>query len=400
MNLGKAENSLTTQINGNRSTSAYPKDDEVRLYTYNILCDALARPENMKYYKAKDLDPEDRFQRIIERIEIEVQRNSIICLQEVSQSWAGRFYTYFTSKDYIFIHSGYGNEFNDYMGCGLAWPHKLYECRDVNIKKTVNTKEGGWFLREAPQPNFFSKLLQISSKAIKETASLVSNTLPFLTPSTQKRNSSGRSHDPNEDPWKLSATRKNTVVFVELCRKSMKNTENNVFNNPSFCVATYHMPCIFWVQSTLVIHAALVLQYLQSLAKEKPLIFAGDFNITPCSAPYRLYMEGELDPKTTPEYPHPASPMDPWKPVVKPMRSVMKEYFTSEPDCTNYATIFSTEPFIETLDYILISENIDIVEATPIPKKESLLPLGPFPRKDSEPSDHLPLSATLRIKKQ
>lgn len=397
MNLEQKEKNTSSQFSGVTSTTDYPKEDEVRIYTYNILCDKLASPENLKFYKPEDLDNEDRFNRIIQRIQIEIQRNSVICLQEISQNWAGRFYTFFAANDYVFVQSGYGGEMNDYMGCGLAWPHKLYECKNVNIKKVVNTKKGGWFLREEPRRTFFFKLFKITSKAIQETTSLVSNTLPFLPSSTKKK---GYYQDPNEDPWKLSANRKNTVIFVELSRKSLAsdNTSDNIAKVPSFCVATYHMPCIFWIQATLVIHAGLVLQYLQSLAGEKPLIFAGDFNMKPDSAAYRLYMEGELDSKTTPEYPHPASSMDPWKPIVKPMRSAMKEYFNAEPDCTNYATVFTPEPFIETLDYILISQNIDVIEATPIPKKEELLPLGPFPRKDSEPSDHLPLSATLRLK--
>ena len=39
-----------------------------------------------------------------------------MCLQEVGREWCGELHKYFFLKKYHFVHSGYGEPFNDYMG--------------------------------------------------------------------------------------------------------------------------------------------------------------------------------------------------------------------------------------------------------------------------------------------
>jgi mRNA deadenylase 3'-5' endonuclease subunit Ccr4 len=87
-----------------------------------------------------------------------------------------------------------------------------------------------------------------------------------------------------------------------------------------------------------------------------------------------------------------------WKPTSQPMRSAYAvRQDGKEPDFTNYAARSADEePFIDTLDYIFLSDDDKwaVSDVLSIPNREDSQ--GPFPNLDvQEPSDHVMIAATL-----
>lgn len=64
-------------------------------------------------------------------------------------------------------------------------------------------------------------------------------------------------------------------------------------NGGTFCVGTYHMPCLFNIRPVMVMHTSMAIKHLAKLAGSDPLVFAGDFNFNPDSDCYKLAVEGE-----------------------------------------------------------------------------------------------------------
>lgn len=61
----------------------------VRVATYNVLSSALAGPAHFPGCKPEDLAASARLPRVLAKLEAEVDRDAVICLQEVSLTWAG-----------------------------------------------------------------------------------------------------------------------------------------------------------------------------------------------------------------------------------------------------------------------------------------------------------------------
>jgi hypothetical protein len=61
-------------------------------------------------------------------------------------------------------------------------------------------------------------------------------------------------------------SRMNIMVFARLKEKS---------SGKIVCVGTYHMPCMFWLPSVMVMHAALASQRIKALAGDDPHVLAG-----------------------------------------------------------------------------------------------------------------------------
>ena len=200
-------------------------------------------------------------------------------------------------------------------------------------------------------------------------------------------------------PWELAMRRYNVLLFARLrCVRS----------GASFCVATYHMPCMYWAPRAMLIQAALAAQLLQSLAAEaeEPYVFLGDFNFTPDSAPYQLFTTATLPPR------HKASPRPPggygrakripggwkWKPDLSaPMQSAYAIARGREPAFTNYARVRDEPEFIDTLDYIFVSRGCEVIDVLSLPDVGSRdAPRRPLPTAE-QPSDHLLLAATVRF---
>jgi endonuclease/exonuclease/phosphatase family metal-dependent hydrolase len=108
--------------------------------------------------------------------------------------------------------------------------------------------------------------------------------------------------------------RMNIMLFARL---------KEVSSGKVVCVGTYHMPCMFWLPSVMVMHTALVSQRIKALAGNDPHVLAGDFNFKPDSSMYQLITEARLD-ESHPEYPD-IPDWEPWRPTVpQPMHSAYK----------------------------------------------------------------------------
>ena len=81
------------------------------------------------------------------------------------------------------------------------------------------------------------------------------------------------------------------------------------------------------------------------------------------------------------------------------MRSAYLEADGSEPAFTNFAwSAWDKEaPFQDTLDYIFVSEHLEVKGVSPLPSLSEVAHLPGFPS-ESEPSDHLAIAADLQIK--
>lgn len=108
-----------------------PKSNSVRVVSYNILSDKLCNSEHYIHSNPIHLENNYRYKQITNKFKSEIKLNSIICLQEVSQSWKRRLIPFFNERGYQICEGQYGTHFNGYMGVFMAWPKHKYS----SIKK-------------------------------------------------------------------------------------------------------------------------------------------------------------------------------------------------------------------------------------------------------------------------
>mmetsp|Transcript_15167 Transcript_15167/g.18393 ORF Transcript_15167/g.18393 Transcript_15167/m.18393 type:complete len:375 (-) Transcript_15167:1061-2185(-) len=359
---------------------------KIRVVTYNVLSQKLCSPEQMYKCDPKDLVPETRFENLISKVSTEVKKGSILTFQEVSQTWAGKLHCYFSANNYCFVVRLYGGKHSDYMGVGIAVPMEKYTIENVDIQRISDTVK--WPRKPEPTRSRLALTLQPITDYLLAVASPLISIAGYV-PGIWKEEKSDNTFD-------FSMKRYNGSVSVEL--KERSNSDEAL----PFWVSTYHMPCAFWNQKIMMIHAALAVSHAQKLAGESPLIFTGDFNLKPGDAAYELITNGEID-TSRDEYPQPPAYAPDFQviPRIKKMRSAYKEKTGSEPVFTNYNwskpwnSSMKDEPFIGCLDYIFLSKHFDVCSVRPLyaSVEESN---GPFPT-GKEPSDHLMLAADLDI---
>jgi 2',5'-phosphodiesterase len=348
--------------------SAMVRPLSLRVVSYNVLSSHLADPSHFSTLNPAHLAAENRLPVVLDKLEVEIQQNSLICLQEVSHDWAGALHSYFANRGYHLVTGLYGKKFNGYMGVAIAWPTALMKCIDVDISRLSDKREGGW--PKAPEPG----ILQRVSNKIGATVRPTLEQIGVL------------SRAPVE-PWEMSENRPNILLTVTL--------EEKISGKP-FVLGNYHMPCAYYAPKVMTIHCEMAAKHFQTLAADLPCILAGDWNIKPSSSSYRLVTTGSMD-RGDLEYPEPKHGME-WKPTAKPMRSAYAESEHGEPDFTNYALVGKRDkdPFIDTLDYIFLSDHWKVTGVKSLPKREDSG--GPFPNLDhNEPSDHILIAADLQL---
>ena len=134
----------------------------------------------------------------------------------------------------------------------------------------------------------------------------------------------------------------------------------------------------------MTIHTALVAQFMETLARSLPFVLAGDFNFSPTHPQYRFLMDGKLGPGDAALPRRLPNDEVGWEPTLRrgPLKSAYKEFFGDEPDCTNHAYIKTGPAFVDTLDYVFISDGIGVTGARKIPHRDLLN--GPLPNKQEE----------------
>eukprot|EP00903_Cladosiphon_okamuranus_P007240 g7026.t1 len=392
---------------------------DFRVATYNILCGHLAEPTRFPLCSPKDLDAPTRLKRVKHKLDPEMSKGSVICLQEVGLEWAGDLHVFFMSRGYSFVTAHYGKAFNNYMGVALAWPLDKYECLTVDIKRVSDTRE---WTRESTQDGEEreAKLAAAAAGAAATVGAPAPAPAPEaagwggplgilmkLTGRGVKRPREGGNTNTNcstnggqaaqrppwepENPWQIAERRFNQVLFARL---RPKKASPKLPNGGTFCVGTYHMPCLFNVRPVMVMHTSLAIKHLAKLAGSDPLVFAGDFNFNPDSDCYKLAVEGDLD-ESSGDFPVRPDWEKEWSPKTGvSLESAYKQVDGKEPDFTNNAKVEDWDPFIDTLDYIFHTPGITATKVLPLKHRSEVK--GPFPNAE-EPSDHVLLAAEYKI---
>ena len=107
----------------------------INVVQYNILCPKLATSKTFNQTEKQYLDPEYRFAKIWEKLLNFISEDSIICLQEIPESWVGKLHDKFSEVGYHMFYSLYGDLYNDCMGVGICYPGHKYQS---SCSKIVN----------------------------------------------------------------------------------------------------------------------------------------------------------------------------------------------------------------------------------------------------------------------
>lgn len=70
----------------------------------------------------------------------------------------------------------------------------------------------------------------------------------------------------------------------------------------------------------------------------------------------------------------------------------------AEPDFTNYARLFDDPPFIDAIDFIFVSKNVEVLACKPLKHRDQVATAS-LPNEE-EPSDHVLIAADLRVPSQ
>ncbi|GKY98656.1 hypothetical protein MPSEU_000822000 [Mayamaea pseudoterrestris] len=341
-----------------------------RIVSYNVLSSHLAQPSHYSTYPVEHLDASNRLAIVLQKLQTELDANKrvIFCLQEVSHDWAGALHTFFSNRNYYMVTGNYGKAFNGYMGVCMAWPTKELETVDVSMARLSDQRVDGW-----PPADQVGACMNVV-KSIQKIYYRLTKTWP------------------KAEPW-ADAERRNNIILTATLRD--RETRK------SFLVATYHMPCAFYAPPIMTIHSEMAAQYTQRIAAEQgdvPYVLAGDFNIKPGDAPYKLLLTADASVSMDEASIPPTRNGFAWKSApLAPMRSAYAECLQTEPDFTNFARTGDKEPFIDTLDYIFISKEWKVDDVLKLPHRD--VAKGPFPNLDAnEPSDHVLIAADLSLK--
>eukprot|EP00529_Nitzschia_sp_RCC80_P027913 CAMPEP_0113441988 /NCGR_PEP_ID=MMETSP0014_2-20120614/1375_1 /TAXON_ID=2857 /ORGANISM="Nitzschia sp." /LENGTH=257 /DNA_ID=CAMNT_0000332867 /DNA_START=215 /DNA_END=988 /DNA_ORIENTATION=- /assembly_acc=CAM_ASM_000159 len=179
----------------------------VRVATYNVLSSHLSDPWHFSTLDPDHLSAKNRLPAVIKQLDDEISSSSLICLQEVSHDWAGKFHTHFAQNGYNFIYGPYGKPFNGYFGVGIAYSTNDYQVVDVDIARLADKREGGW-PRPPKDPNVDNE--GIVKKTWKSCTNVASSVVTkVVRPYLEKINLIERVP---VDHWKMSSQRWNILI--------------------------------------------------------------------------------------------------------------------------------------------------------------------------------------------
>lgn len=370
-----------------------------RVSCYNLLSSSLADPDRFSRCPKRFLSLEHRLQEVKKKLRREMDKKAVLCLQEVSLEWSGKLHPFFAESGYNFITSSYGNSFDGYMGVGIAYCQDEYRLLNADIKRIVDTKAlpPSTKNNNINNPNDKDSPQTSSSKSSPSWNPFSWMKMPRLLSTAKDK---AKSREKTSKIWTEALKKKNQMAILTLAHRR---------SGDRFMVATYHMPCVFYLPEVMSIHAALACQYLHNQSTKAidamnalegshcnnsncslPYVLAGDFNLKPSSSTYSLLTNGFLPTRALKTLP-PLGPGDNWSTAIHPMRSAYHQAQRSEPLFTSYASV-NKEVFMGTIDYIFLSPEWRVERVGGLASRDQ----GPFPS-EHEPSDHLLLSATLAL---
>ena len=277
--------SCSSARRANSSGSAAGSGSVHQVATYNILCDSLAEPSWFTDCDPLHLDASTRLHRIKSRLQEQIDAGAIICLQEVSHTWAGELHSFLSSQGYYLITAHYGRKFNGYMGTALCFPLHKYELLDTGICRVSDGLE--WKqLEPIPEshlggPEDLGPVQSMQNMGMVERKENVQ-----LSIRLRERNDS------------LDCSTDGSLVADYSLTQTSPEAKASHIASDEFCVSTYHMPCAFRFPHVMTCHAALSVQAAATFAgKDTPFVLAGDFNFDPSSSSYALVTSGEATPE-------------------------------------------------------------------------------------------------------
>lgn len=159
-------------------------------------------------------------------------------------TWYGALDAFFTAQGYHFTASLYGTTRNDYMGVALAFPLSFYELVESDVS-CLATKQRWGRAPKAPWPSAMQRRLDavLSFLALVFwTLSLSMLWLPLVKAVGVR---AGLYKYPPKWPKKTAyqdaQNKWNRFIYHRLAVRGAQGAE--------FGVATYHMPCVFWVST-------------------------------------------------------------------------------------------------------------------------------------------------------
>jgi mRNA deadenylase 3'-5' endonuclease subunit Ccr4 len=327
----------------------------VHVVSYNLLVPKLAEEPGFYYMcDPRFLNSEYRWNLIQSMLKQEIvnNKNTIICLQELSRAMLPKIKLFFRQFNYTLFDKLYGQQHNDYMGVGIAIPAsmKLMTVSFINIGDQIRLR------LHDKQLNIFDRI----NKLWKD----------FVNKNGQK----------GSDPWEIAMTKANELVLVHI-----------VVDRTPFCIGTYHMPCLFKMPDVMMIHASMVKDIMLELAAGKNVILAGDFNTKPSDEYYRVITERGFARGRLPESRNYAIT---YRPNADQMlKSAYREKNGIEPAFTNFAATSNEPPFRATLDYIFFDGRLTVEKVLRLPNR----PKGESYPDETHPSDHLMIAASFRF---
>lgn len=328
----------------------------VRIVSYNLLVPKLAEQPGF-FYKCNPnyLRWEYRWNLIQFRLKQEIlyNRNTIICLQEVSHQTLPQIQLFFKGLKYVLLSNLYGDDFQDNMGVAIAIPDS------IKVTSVLFIKIGD----------------QIRSRLTNKQSSLFKRMKLFFT------NGFDNNQQNSTDPWEISAMKANVLICLHV-----------YVDGQPLCIGTYHMPALFRMTDVMMIHAAFVKDLMLQLANGINMILAGDFNSKPTDDYYHVitqqgFADGRLPKSNIYRINYrPASD--------RVLRSAYREMNGSEPLFTNYSTTKNSPSFCATLDYIFFDGRLTVEKVLSLPK--SYPQSKSYPDRE-HPSDHLMIAATFRF---
>ncbi|UJR20454.1 hypothetical protein I4U23_023583 [Adineta vaga] len=330
----------------------------IRIVSYNILVSIYA---SLPYYYHKSewrfLKTDYRWNLITSQLEQEINNheNTIICLQELSQSIISKFQEFFHQLNYTFYYDLYGEIYNNYMGVGIAVPASI-EIDHMSMIKI------GDHIRS------MSKFRETQSSIFSWTSSWYNSMIDKFT-------------QQSSDPWETAMCRSNTLICLRV-----------TIDGKSLCIGVYHMPCLYKIPDVMIIHASAVKDLMFQLADGRDFILAGDFNIEPEGLCYHSLTRKDFS--NYYKFPKSNSYEITYQLNTEQiLKSAYREMNGKEPAYTNYSNMIKPPKYCGTLDYIFYSGNLTVENVLELPDQ----PTSEAYPDETHPSDHLMIAATFRL---
>jgi hypothetical protein len=194
----------------------------------------------------------------------QMDHDTIICLQNLSDKWLSLLIPFFDKKSYKFIYDSQN------AGVAIAFPYYLFDFDAIDFFHIGEKMKEKCFLQPAPIKT--SSFWQMASNLFLQywNIGIKQNTKQTIT------------------IWEEAISKPNRMLRVCLYHKYTKQYFN---------LFTYQMPN--GSNDLLNLHATFVLAEAQEKSKDIPYMLAGNFNVLPGSSVYNLFTENKL-----PSFPH------------------------------------------------------------------------------------------------